>query len=111
MKVATTLLAACLIVLAVDAVDDCEICRGLAWALRFAAHQKTLPEEVMKYTCGHYKHGVPNGTDEDVAKCEKVMKEILETEDMVKHARNLENSTVYEDEETICTKDKDYCKT
>ncbi|EYC30549.1 hypothetical protein Y032_0005g2712 [Ancylostoma ceylanicum] len=97
MKVAIALLAVCFTVFADDdklKIKNCEYCIDLAWALRFAAHQKTPPEKVMEYRCSLYKDEYPNGTDEDVANCEKVMKVILEKKDMVKHARNLENSTV-----------------
>ncbi|EYC30548.1 hypothetical protein Y032_0005g2711 [Ancylostoma ceylanicum] len=94
MKVAIALLAAYLTVFADGKISDCQICTDLAWALRFAAHQKTPPEKVMKYRCSLYKDEYPEETDEDVTNCQRVMKGILETKDMVKHAQNLDNSPV-----------------
>lgn len=49
MKTTTVLLAAFLTMFTTNALDKCEICKSLAFTLRFAPKMKTSPEEVSGY--------------------------------------------------------------
>ncbi|KAL6725215.1 hypothetical protein Aduo_007282 [Ancylostoma duodenale] len=111
MKILVVLLAACLTTFTVNALDKCDFCKALAFALRFSAKMKSaIPEKVMKWRCERFKAGYAVEYKELIGKCEEVMKGLLETPDAVKHAQNLDDSPDYKDPVRICFTVKGYCK-